>query len=95
MPDLSIVAMHQCSSLSHTSVQGSKGETYHLHNQRGVWTCTCKGYQFRSTCKHVKDHCENGCMWHEQIEGGEVEIVNGVKCCPRCGSPVETVMCGV
>lgn len=28
--------------------------SYHLRpNEYGVWTCTCEGYNYRSTCKHV------------------------------------------
>lgn len=34
-------------------VVGSKGETYTVNLDEG--TCTCAGYTYRGTCKHVKD----------------------------------------
>lgn len=33
-------------------VQGSKGQTYIVNLDEN--TCTCQGYTFRGTCKHVK-----------------------------------------
>lgn len=33
-------------------VTGSKGEKYIVDDEAG--TCTCQGYTFRGTCKHVK-----------------------------------------
>jgi hypothetical protein len=35
------------------TVLGSKGQTYHVDVEAG--TCTCPGYTFRGTCKHVKE----------------------------------------
>lgn len=34
-------------------VKGSKGETYYVNKTEG--TCTCPGYTYRGTCKHVKE----------------------------------------
>jgi hypothetical protein len=34
-------------------VQGSKGSVYTVNLELG--TCTCQGYTFRGTCKHVKE----------------------------------------
>jgi hypothetical protein len=34
-------------------VKGSKGETYTVDPE--AQTCTCPGYTFRGTCKHVKE----------------------------------------
>jgi hypothetical protein len=32
-------------------VMGSKGEVYQVN--KADWSCTCKGWSFRGTCKHV------------------------------------------
>lgn len=37
----------------HKKVQGSKGKIYTVTGHRGAWTCTCVGFGFRNTCKHV------------------------------------------
>lgn len=34
-------------------VQGSNGKIYYLTKSGLRWTCTCPGFNFRSTCKHV------------------------------------------
>jgi len=36
------------------TVQGSKGETYTLSKNNGEWACSCPGYTYRGSCKHVK-----------------------------------------
>ena len=36
------------------TVQGSKGLTYTVTLDRGVYECTCPGFQFRRSCKHVE-----------------------------------------
>jgi len=37
------------------SVTGSTGNTYSVTREYGVYKCTCPGFSFRQTCKHVKD----------------------------------------
>lgn len=32
---------------------GSKGDNYLVIRSKGQYTCTCTGYQYRKTCKHV------------------------------------------
>jgi hypothetical protein len=36
---------------SGTPVKGSKGNTYYIKNGK----CTCPGFKFRGTCKHLKE----------------------------------------
>ena len=36
-------------------VQGSKGNTYVVTKENGKATCTCPGFGFRKTCKHVQE----------------------------------------
>ena len=37
------------------SVKGSKGDTYTVTVGSGKMHCTCSGFQFRKSCKHVKE----------------------------------------
>lgn len=37
------------------TVQGSKGNTYVVTKENGKAHCTCPGYGFRKTCKHVQE----------------------------------------
>lgn len=50
--DGSAVSQPSSQTLSRV-VKGSKGEEYVVTNAGGKWTCTCAGFQFRKTCKHV------------------------------------------
>jgi len=34
-------------------IEGSKGAKYYVN--KGEKTCTCPGYTYRGTCKHVKE----------------------------------------
>jgi hypothetical protein len=36
-------------------VEGSKGSKYTIIRSQNIWTCTCPGFQFRKTCKHVTE----------------------------------------
>lgn len=91
MADLTTAYMYQCESNSTMTVKGSKGNVYHLYNNRGRWVCECPAFDFRGTCKHVKQVETEGCHWHQQVAGGEPKEVNGEKVCPDCGRPVEVV----
>jgi hypothetical protein len=36
-------------------VEGSRGSKYTVVCARHVWTCTCPGFQFRKTCRHITE----------------------------------------
>lgn len=45
--------------LIEVSIPGSKGEIYVVtRDSRGIWACTCKGFGFRRSCRHVKEVAE-------------------------------------
>jgi hypothetical protein len=37
------------------TVKGSKGDTYVVTKNSKGWTCTCKGFEFRKSCKHIAE----------------------------------------
>lgn len=37
------------------SVEGSRGSCYTVIRTRSTWTCTCPGFQFRKTCRHITE----------------------------------------
>lgn len=37
------------------SVYGSRGSKYTVIRTQNSWTCTCPGFQFRKTCRHIKE----------------------------------------
>lgn len=36
-------------------VAGSRGNTYTVNRTRSTWTCTCAGFQFRKSCRHITE----------------------------------------
>jgi len=41
-------------------IKSSKGDkTYNVILNDGDWTCSCKGFTFRKTCKHISECKEN------------------------------------
>jgi hypothetical protein len=34
-------------------VEGSRGSKYTVIHSKNIWTCTCPGFQFRKSCRHV------------------------------------------
>lgn len=99
MPDLTIESAWTCATNERweTTVEGSKGETYRVAWERlygaqaarvGAqfgWTCSCKGFGFRGTCRHVDAVEAEGkrCGWNAHLEPTEEPDENG--CCPGCG----------
>lgn len=37
------------------SVAGSKGNTYCVVERDGAWGCSCVGYGYRRTCRHINE----------------------------------------
>ena len=37
------------------SVEGSRGSKYVVVRTKNSWSCTCPGFQFRKTCRHIKE----------------------------------------
>lgn len=37
------------------TVQGSRGNSYVVVRTIHRWSCTCPGFQFRKTCRHIKE----------------------------------------
>lgn len=36
------------------TVKGSRGDEYHVTELNGNYSCTCSGFRFRSSCRHVE-----------------------------------------
>jgi hypothetical protein len=37
------------------SVEGSRGSRYTVVRAQSTWTCTCPGFQFRKSCRHIQE----------------------------------------
>lgn len=107
MPDLTIEAAWTCETnlFWETQVRSSRGGGEYtvrweeldppLAEKIGAmygWTCTCEGFRFRATCKHVEGIEQSGqrCGWNQSLEptlqcerDEEDEPM-----CPECGGPV-------
>lgn len=40
-------------------VKSASGNVYYVTNDNGKWQCTCTGYKYHGTCKHIKHVKEN------------------------------------
>lgn len=42
------------------AVTGSKGDVYYVTEDNGKYSCTCTGFTFHGTCKHIKQVNNHG-----------------------------------
>ena len=93
MPDLTIET-YQCCSDAHPNKTWSLNgyqQYYHL----GELLCTCKGFHFRRTCKHVKEVEKTQCTWNGFLDELQTEEEEQNRTCPRCGKTTEFIRVGV
>jgi len=96
MADLMTINAWQCTGHEGTTdIAGSNGEKHTVIIDRDYRHCTCKGFQFRKTCKHIQQVFSKACCWHQQHEEGEPIERNGKHYCPRCDAELESVRVGV
>lgn len=87
MPDFTIEIMQQCASTDCGSIGGYL--QLDLRSERP--SCTCKGYRFRKTCRHIKQAQSNICNFHQLVHGRPQ--IDGI--CPLCSHPTEYVQVAV
>lgn len=90
MPDLTFEYHQQCTGHNQTWHIGGYDQTFDL---RTGAHCTCKGFQFRKTCKHVQElQTTKLCLWSSAFSD-EPQEQTGI--CPVCGSQTEAVRVAV
>lgn len=118
MPDLTTEYATACQTQREwsTTVPGSNGATYTVRWERSYspsrtadygYTCTCKGFQHRGVCKHVKAQPDyagiadvkgpgDRCGWDNRWETPQEpdKDASGEPCCPMCQGPVFTYTYG-
>lgn len=91
MPDLTLEVYAFCEQLiPYRKAWNLKGYTQNVNHEYEL-ECSCKGYQFRKSCKHVRELEETRCTWQEFLD----EPMEEKDKCPRCGGPVEYMRVGV
>lgn len=88
MPDLTLEAHPVCEQLLPYRRAWSVGGYAQVLNRQYELECSCKGFQFRHTCKHVKTLDAERCTWHGAYDEA---LPEGQKTCPRCGGELAYV----
>lgn len=70
------------------------GDYFVYFDSRSGWSCGCKGFKYRKTCKHIVQADEERCHWGEGAISGSPESSDNDKC-PDCGQKLIAVMVGV
>lgn len=52
------------------------------------YTCTCRGFQYRGECSHIKKVRSTRCGWNAACEPGLLPLHRK---CPECGGPVNLI----
>jgi hypothetical protein len=93
MSDLTIEYFQMCSDIEEHKTWniGGHSQTYSM----GELTCTCKGYQFRKRCKHIKDIEYKQCTWHGAYDENQTPEQEKNRICPICGKETVVVRVGV
>jgi len=102
MPELDIVTAFQCDEGSRpikvrSSSDPDKVYTVVPGDEETEPSCTCRGYRFRGTCKHLKEAIRHRCGWHSIYDGSPAmtDVHKTRKICPRCGGRLRVVRVGV
>ena len=59
------------------------------------YTCDCKGFQYRSTCRHVHEAAALRCNWGADALSGSPSTPNPDGTCPDCGGPTVPIQIGI
>lgn len=68
------------------------------HKSKGTeydYSCTCKGYQFRGTCRHIEEAKKKHCNWFQFDNGEAPKEIQDRKVCPKCGEECIKIKVGV